>query len=81
MSKQIVEKRRLDVRGLNCPLPVLHARKAMNGLAVGAVLEVLATDPSAAKDFDAYCRKTNSDLLSQREEDGVFTFEIRKGAA
>ena len=70
----------LDVKGLNCPLPILRAKKAIKTLAIGAVLEVVATDPGSVTDFDAFCRQTGNELLSQKEEGGVYTFEIRKGA-
>lgn len=69
----------LNVKGLHCPLPVIHTRKAMQNLSEGAVIEVHTTDPASVRDFDAYCRSTGSHLVSQRESEGVFTFEIRKG--
>lgn len=68
----------LDTKGLKCPLPVLKARRAMKPLAVGDVLQVAATDPGSVKDFEAFCKTTGNELLYAREEDGVFTFEIRK---
>ena len=71
---------KLDVTGLNCPLPILHARKFMQKISVGTVVEIRSSDPASVKDFDAFCRKTNSDLLDHREEEGIFTFNIRKGA-
>ncbi|SEH61729.1 sulfurtransferase TusA family protein [Magnetospirillum fulvum] len=74
MSKTV-----LNVTGLSCPLPVLHAQKAMKGLPPGAVVEIQATDPAVVQDIDAYCRSSGSALISQREEGGVFTVEIRKG--
>ncbi|CAA7626719.1 conserved hypothetical protein [Candidatus Terasakiella magnetica] len=69
----------LDVKGLNCPLPILRAKKAIKDLTDGAVLEVIATDPGSVKDFDAFCRQTGNTLLSQAEESGVYTFQIKKG--
>jgi len=75
MSKTV-----LDVKGLNCPLPILRAKKAIKDLASGAVLEVIATDPGSVKDFDAFCRQTGNELVSQSEAAGVYTFEIKKGA-
>ncbi len=69
----------LDVKGLNCPLPILRAKKAIKELADGAMLEVIATDPGSVKDFDAFCRQTGNALVSQKEEGGVYTFEIKKG--
>jgi len=70
----------LDATGLLCPLPVLKARKALKTVPPGGLLRVLATDPGAAKDFEAFCRTTGSELLGSAEEDGVFTFDIRKPA-
>ena len=70
----------LDVKGLNCPLPILRAKKAIKDLASGGLLEVIATDPGSVKDFDAFCRQTGNELVSQKEEGGVYTFEIKKGA-
>ena len=55
--------RELDVRGLNCPLPILRAKKALGDLHAGQVLKVLATDPGSVKDFQAFCRQTGNELL------------------
>jgi tRNA 2-thiouridine synthesizing protein A len=68
----------LDVRGLKCPLPVLRARKAMQGVARGDVLRVLATDPGTVKDFQAFCAATGHELLGHAEQAGEFTFRIRR---
>lgn len=68
----------LDARGLNCPLPILRARKALNGLAAGKVLKVMATDPGAAKDFAAFAKQTGDELLSSTEESGEYVFFLRK---
>jgi tRNA 2-thiouridine synthesizing protein A len=68
----------LDAKGLLCPLPVLKARKALKEVAPGGVLRILATDPGAVKDFEAFCRTTGTELLASREEGGVYLFEIRK---
>ena len=70
----------LDVQGLACPLPVLKANKAMRGLAPGAVLVVLATDPAAATDFPAYCGETGHALLAAEENAGVWRFTLSKRA-
>jgi tRNA 2-thiouridine synthesizing protein A len=69
----------LDLKGLKCPLPVLRANKAMRALASGDVLEVEATDPASAKDFETYCQTAGHVLLARDEADGVYTFRIRKG--
>ena len=68
----------LDTRGLNCPLPVLRARKAMQKLAPGSVVRILATDPGTVNDFKAFCRATGHELLESLEQEGEFRFVIRK---
>ena len=68
----------LDTRGLKCPLPVLRARKAMQGVAPGGVLRVLATDPGTVRDFEAFCAATGHELVEHGQEEGEFTFRIRK---
>lgn len=68
----------LDVRGLQCPLPILRAKKALNGMAPGTVLEVQATDPGAVADFRSFCAQTGHGLEHQSEADGVYLFRIRR---
>jgi tRNA 2-thiouridine synthesizing protein A len=68
----------LDAKGLNCPLPILRAKKALKDVAVGGTLEVLATDPGAVKDFEAFCRVTGNELLESKIEDGVYQFLIKR---
>ena len=68
----------LDVRGLNCPLPILRAKKALAGLKTGEVLRVLATDPGSVKDFQAFAKQTGNQLLSHDEADKIFTFLMKK---
>ena len=68
----------LDARGLNCPLPILRTKKALADLSSGQVLKVLATDPGAVKDFEAFSRQTGHQLLSHAEERKEFTFYMRK---
>jgi tRNA 2-thiouridine synthesizing protein A len=68
----------LDAKGLNCPLPILKAKKALKSLDNGQVLEVISTDPGSVADFSAFCRTTGNELLEQNEADGVFTYLIRK---
>ena len=70
----------LDARGLNCPLPILRARKSIQTLSPGQVLHIIATDPGSVKDFEAFCKQTGNELLSSGEEDGKFTFMIKKAA-
>ena len=68
----------LDAKGLLCPLPVLKARKALKDVPAGGVLRVLATDPGAVKDFEAFCKTTGHELLGRGEQGGVHVFDIRK---
>jgi len=73
-------KEELDARGLNCPLPILRAKKAINGLEAGEVLKIIATDPGSVKDFEAFCKQTGNELVSTAEDGGEYTFFIKKGA-
>jgi tRNA 2-thiouridine synthesizing protein A len=68
----------LDVKGLNCPLPVLRVKKAMAALPAGATLKVYATDPGAPKDVEAFCKASGNQFKSAVEKDGVFVFELAK---
>jgi tRNA 2-thiouridine synthesizing protein A len=68
----------LDLRELNCPLPILRARKALRALPAGGALEVFATDPLSPVDFAAYCEASGDKLLECVETDGVFRFLIRR---
>ena len=70
--------RELDVQGLKCPLPILRTKKSLSEMAMREVLGVLATDPSAAKDFHAFARQTGNQLLSSAETDQVFEFYFRR---
>jgi tRNA 2-thiouridine synthesizing protein A len=68
----------LDARGLQCPLPVLRARKAMQKIEAGALLRVLATDPGTVKDFRAFCQATGHELLASETGGGELRFLLRK---
>ncbi len=67
----------LDAKGLNCPLPILKAKKALKTLPTGGTLEVIATDPGSVKDFEAFCRTTGNELVDQHNDGKVFNFIIR----
>jgi tRNA 2-thiouridine synthesizing protein A len=71
----------LDAKGLNCPLPILKARKALNDVPAGGTLEVLATDPGSVADFEAFCRQTGNELLEHSVDDDVYRFLIKRSAA
>ena len=68
----------LDAKGLNCPLPILKAKKALANVKPGGTLEVLATDPGAVADFQAFCRSTGNELVSHSNEGGVYRFLIKR---
>ncbi len=68
----------LDARGLNCPLPILRARKAINGLESGQILKIMATDPGSVKDFEAFASQTGNELLESTESNGEFHFRLKK---
>lgn len=68
----------LDARKLSCPLPILRTKKSLSQMVSGQVLRVMATDPEAPKDFAVFCRQTGNELLSSTEENGEFTFLIRR---
>lgn len=70
----------LDTSGLNCPLPILKAKKALSGMAKGTTLEVIATDPGAGQDFEAFCRATGHTLIESSTAGGKFRFVIRHTA-
>jgi len=70
----------LDAKGLSCPLPILRTKKALKDLPTGGTLQVLATDPGAVKDFEAFCRTTGNQLMESKVEDKVYSFLIKRTA-
>jgi tRNA 2-thiouridine synthesizing protein A len=68
----------LDASGLNCPLPILRAKKTLAGMDAGKVLHIIATDPGSVKDFEAFARQTGNELMESKEEGGKFLFLIKK---
>jgi tRNA 2-thiouridine synthesizing protein A len=68
----------LDARGLNCPLPILKAKKALAEMTSGEVLRVVATDSGSVRDFQAFARQTGNQLLEQSQEGAEFTFYMRR---
>lgn len=68
----------LDVRGLNCPLPILRAKKALATMTSGQVLRVQATDPGSVRDFQAFAKQTGNELLTHSAAGEVFTFLLKK---
>lgn len=68
----------LDASGLNCPLPILRAKKSLGALEAGQVLRIVATDPGSVKDFEAFAKQTGNELMESGEEGGKFVFLIKK---
>jgi tRNA 2-thiouridine synthesizing protein A len=68
----------LDASGLNCPLPILRAKKALAELSSGQKLHIIATDPGSVKDFEAFANQTGNKLIDSKEEGGKFLFMIEK---
>ncbi|HKW79858.1 MAG TPA: sulfurtransferase TusA family protein [Casimicrobiaceae bacterium] len=77
MEQSVQCEREVDARGLNCPLPILRTKKALNGMASGQVLRILATDPASVRDFEAFARQTGHQLLQHGEQGGEFFFLLR----
>ena len=67
----------LDTKGLACPLPILKTKKVLSEMAMGAKLEVLATDPGSVPDFKAFCEATGNILVEHSEQAGVYRFVIQ----
>ncbi len=67
----------LDAKGLNCPLPILRAKKSLKEVPAGGTLEVLATDPGSVADFAAFCRTTGNELVESTADGGVYRFLIK----
>ena len=70
--------REVDARGLNCPLPILRTKKALNDMQSGQLIRVTATDPASVRDFEAFSRQTGNALVDRGESDGVFWFVLRR---
>ena len=68
----------LDARGLNCPIPILRAKKALTDMQSGQVLKIVATDPGSVKDFQAFSKQTGNELLQHGEAQKEFTFYMKR---
>lgn len=71
----------LDAKGLNCPMPLLKAKKALNELAPAALLRVLATDPGSVRDFEVFSQQSGNELLESRQDGDTYTYLLRKKSA
>jgi TusA-related sulfurtransferase len=77
MSEYTPEKT-LDAQGLKCPMPVVKTSKEIKDVAIGGILEVLATDPGSMADITAWAKSTGNELLETKKDDGIFKFYIRR---
>jgi tRNA 2-thiouridine synthesizing protein A len=68
----------LDARGLNCPLPILRAKKALNTRTTGQTLRIIATDPGSVKDFEAFAKQTGNQLMESADSNGEYSFLLKK---
>ncbi|MBX2838722.1 MAG: sulfurtransferase TusA family protein [Gammaproteobacteria bacterium] len=68
----------LDTSGLNCPMPILRAKKALKELQSGDILKVTATDPGSVKDFEAFAKQTGNELLESSTEGDSFIYRLKK---
>ncbi len=68
----------VDARGLNCPLPILRAKKALADMTSGQILKVLATDPGSQRDFAAFAKQTGNQLVETRTEETIFIFMMKR---
>jgi tRNA 2-thiouridine synthesizing protein A len=68
----------LDARGLNCPIPILRTKKLLTTMETGEIVRIMATDPGSVKDFKAFARQTDNELLSSTEVEGEFQFTLKK---
>jgi tRNA 2-thiouridine synthesizing protein A len=78
MSDAMLFDREVDARGLNCPLPILKAKKALAELGSGQVLKVVSTDPGSLRDFQAFARQTGNQMVGQSEADKIWTFFLKR---
>lgn len=69
----------VDAKGLACPMPIVKAKKGIDSISTGQVMEMVTTDKGSMNDFKAWVNQTNHELLEAKEEDGVFRFLVKKG--
>lgn len=78
MTQEIAE---VDARGLSCPLPLLKAKQALNRMAAGERLRVVATDAGSVRDFRVFCEQSGNRLIKASENEGVYTYLLQKRGA
>jgi len=77
-TKKMEAQKEIDTRGLNCPLPILKAKKALADMQSGEILKVVATDPGSVRDFQAFARQTGNELVEQSAANDEFTHFLRR---
>ena len=77
-TAEITAAQTLDCKGLNCPVPILKTSTAIKKIAVGEILEMLATDPGSVADMAAWSKRTGHEIVAQNEEDGLYTYYVRR---
>jgi TusA-related sulfurtransferase len=70
--------KQIDTRGLNCPLPILRAKKALTDMQSGQLLKVVATDPGSVRDFQAFARQTGNELVEQQQQGEEIIHVLRR---
>ena len=68
----------VNCQGLNCPLPILKTKKTIDGMSSGEILKMTSTDPGSASDVSSWSKRTGNNLIYDNEENGVYTFLIKK---
>ena len=74
----MLASKELDTRGLNCPLPILKAKKALSDMSAGELLRVISTDPGSVRDFQAFARQTGNELVEQSTGAGEFVHVLKR---
>ena len=78
MHEAMRADKEIDTRGLNCPLPILRAKKALSDMTTGQVLKIVATDPGSMRDFQAFSKQTGNELLLQQTVDKEFVHFLKR---
>jgi tRNA 2-thiouridine synthesizing protein A len=78
VSENITPHKTLDVKGMSCPMPLLRAKKEIEKINSGEILEILGTDPGSRKDFPGWAARSGHEYLGEKEEAGFFRYYIRK---
>ena len=78
MLQPIATDKEIDTRGLNCPLPILRAKKALSDMTTGQVLRIVATDPGSVRDFQAFAKQTGNELLAQQTVNKEFVHFLKR---